>query len=109
MRYSHRATGVNVATRLRKSGRVARRPAERLCWDARARHSARTGQSVGLFLVFGGNGMTDLTKMLGTSQAAKALGVSEPRVRQMLASGEWPAVKTVLGHLIAPEAVADVA
>ncbi len=53
--------------------------------------------------------MADLGEMLSTSQAAKALGVSEPRIRQLLAADTLPSTKTVLGRLIDPAAVEQLA
>lgn len=42
---------------------------------------------------------------ISVSQAARRLGVSHVRVRQLIAEGKLPATRTVLGHLIPAEAV----
>ncbi len=53
----------------------------------------------------------DVTKMLRTGQTAKALDVSEARIRQMVADGtlQGAVVRTPLGNLYDPAAVADLA
>jgi excisionase family DNA binding protein len=43
---------------------------------------------------------------IGTAAAARLLGVSEGRVRQLADSGALPSVKTALGRLFEPEDVA---
>ena len=45
------------------------------------------------------------TEHVSVSQAARRLGVSHLRVRQLIAEGKLPATRTVLGHLIPAEAV----
>jgi len=50
-----------------------------------------------------------IEELLSTSQTAKALDVCEARVRQMIARQELPAHKSVLGALLDPQVVAELA
>ena len=44
---------------------------------------------------------------LTTSQAARRLNLSAPRIRQMLAAGQLPCIQTGLGRLIPEEAIEE--
>jgi excisionase family DNA binding protein len=50
-----------------------------------------------------------LDRWLSPSQAARELGVSVGRVRQLLEEGKLPAIKTALGRLVDGDAVAALA
>jgi excisionase family DNA binding protein len=43
---------------------------------------------------------SDTSGYVGPSGAGRRLGLSSERVRQLIATGELPATKTVLGHLV---------
>jgi hypothetical protein len=52
----------------------------------------------------------DLARLIGTTQAARLLGLSEQRVRQLAADGRLPvAHRTVHGSLFDPAVVAQFA
>ncbi len=62
-----------------------------------------------IFLLSEETPVAAIEDLLSTSQTAKALDLCEARVRQMIARQELPAHKSVLGALVDPQAVADLA
>jgi excisionase family DNA binding protein len=53
--------------------------------------------------------MAVIERYLSPSEAARELGISSERVRQLVREGRLAAVRTPLGRLISPEALAALA